>query len=102
MTLPEERWNSIEQARQFMLRLLDPKQTPGVPKRIRLDARARLKHFPSATEMALLCDVAETSVARRNVLLVIENESLKDEVAKLRKSIGTMHYMTLGKLGGKR
>lgn len=56
MTLPDERWRSIEQARQFMLRLLDPKQTPRVPKAIRLEARARVKHYPTPVEMTLLCE----------------------------------------------
>ena len=47
MTTTEEMLNAIDNARNFMYRLLDPKQTPRVPKSVRKDARDRLKHFPS-------------------------------------------------------
>lgn len=66
MTIPEERYRSIEQARQFMLRLLNPKATPGVPKKVRLESRARLKHFPTPAEMTLLCETAERKLHGSN------------------------------------
>ena len=47
MTIPDEMFNSLRNARHFMLALMDPKQTPKVPKEIRKRARDRLKHFPS-------------------------------------------------------
>ena len=54
MTVPDERYNSLRYAKIFLRSLLDPKQTPRVPKNIRQDARARLKHFPSDCELELL------------------------------------------------
>ena len=46
MTLPFERTNAVNNAREFLWRLLDPKETPRVPRRIRQMARSVLKHFP--------------------------------------------------------
>lgn len=51
MTLPEEMFNAIRSARHFMLALMDPKQTPKVPKEVRKRARDRLKHFPNEFEI---------------------------------------------------
>ena len=51
MTLPIERTNSIEWAREFLYALLDPKKTPRVPRAIRRRARAVLKHFPHRYDM---------------------------------------------------
>lgn len=47
MTMPEEMFNAIRNARMFMEALMDPTATPKVPKEIRKRARDRLKHFPS-------------------------------------------------------
>jgi hypothetical protein len=38
-------------ARQFLLDLLDSKKTPRVPKKIRLAARDRLRHFPAEYQL---------------------------------------------------
>lgn len=51
MTTIDERFQAIHNARSFMYRLMDPKQTPKVPKKIREEARARLKHFPHEFEV---------------------------------------------------
>jgi len=51
MTLPRERYNAVVNARAFFLSLLDPKQTPRVPKQIRLQAYQVLKHYPHPLEM---------------------------------------------------
>jgi uncharacterized small protein (DUF1192 family) len=47
MTTTEEMINAIDNARTFMYSLLDPKQTPRVPKSVRKYAKDRLKHFPT-------------------------------------------------------
>jgi hypothetical protein len=47
MTLPNERTRAIRNARNFLRSLLDPKQTPRVPKQIREQAYWVLRHFPS-------------------------------------------------------
>lgn len=47
MTLPHERTLAVTNTRAFLLSLLDPKQTPRVPKAIRMQARSLLKHYPN-------------------------------------------------------
>ncbi len=59
MTTTEERIFAIENARMFMLRLLDPKATPRVPRAIRQQARARLKHYPIVIEIERLVRLAD-------------------------------------------
>lgn len=54
MTMPNEMFNAIRNARHFMLALMNPKETPKVPKEIRKRARDRLKHFPSEYEISEL------------------------------------------------
>lgn len=51
MTLPDERYRAVRWAREFMYELMDPKKTPGVPKALREQARAVLRHYPSAWDM---------------------------------------------------
>jgi hypothetical protein len=51
MTLPNERRNSIIWTRDFLRSLLDPKETPGIPKKIRQRAHSLLRHYPSEYEM---------------------------------------------------
>ena len=51
MTLPDERTRAVLYARQFLLDLLDPKKTPGVPKSIRVRASMVLRHYPGTIEM---------------------------------------------------
>jgi len=46
MTLPQERSRAIEQTRNFLRDLLDPKKTPKIPKAIRTQAYWCLRHFP--------------------------------------------------------
>jgi hypothetical protein len=51
MTLPNERYRAIKNARDFLRSLLDPKQTPKVPRAIRREAYYALKHFPLDYEL---------------------------------------------------
>ena len=51
MTLPDERYRSVNYTREFLLKLLNPKETPRVPKDIRQWARRLLKHYPTPFEM---------------------------------------------------
>ncbi len=51
VTLPVERRRSVANARAFLRRLLDPRETPRVPKDIRREAYYCLKHFPSDLDM---------------------------------------------------
>lgn len=51
MTLPLERYRAVLSAREFLRALMDPKETPRVPREIRQRAKSVLKHFPSEYEM---------------------------------------------------
>jgi hypothetical protein len=55
MTLPDERYRSIQSAGDLLLRIAaHPKLTPGVPRRIREEAAAILRHYPGEWDLALL------------------------------------------------
>lgn len=60
MTLPDERFRSIKYAREFMRNLLDPKKTPRVPKEIRQQASAVLRHFPGEHDMIIVSKKSPT------------------------------------------
>lgn len=47
MTLPYERVNAINNTRDFLYDLMDPKVTPRIPKIIRRRAHGLLRHYPS-------------------------------------------------------
>lgn len=51
MTIPYERFRAVNQTRQFLFDLLDPKKTPRVPKDIRRQALWCLRHYPHQYEM---------------------------------------------------
>lgn len=51
MTLPDERYRSIQQARRLLQELCDPAMTPRVASGIRDRARGALRHFPSDQEL---------------------------------------------------
>lgn len=53
MTLPSERTRAVLWTRQFLQELLDPSKSPGVPRTVREQARMLLRHYPSASDMAL-------------------------------------------------
>jgi hypothetical protein len=48
MTLPDERYRAVVQTQRFLLRILT---TPRVPKAVKDEARACLRHYPSDYEM---------------------------------------------------
>ena len=51
MTLPLERTRSIRYTREFLYLLLDPKQTPRVPRPIRRMALDCLRHYPNYADL---------------------------------------------------
>jgi hypothetical protein len=57
MTMPNERYNAVIRAEQFLKDLCDPKKTPRVPKEFRKQAYYCLRHYPSKHHM----DVAENA-----------------------------------------
>jgi hypothetical protein len=46
MSLPEEEKRALEQTKNFLFDLLDPKKTPRVPRDVRKRASRCLKHYP--------------------------------------------------------
>ena len=58
MTLPDERYRAVRMAREFLYDLCDAKKTPGIPKRIRDQARGVLRHYPDDYHMNEAAKVA--------------------------------------------
>jgi hypothetical protein len=54
MTVPRERTNAVIFTESFLKSLLDPKQTPRVPKNVRQQAGHLLRHYPSQFEMEVI------------------------------------------------
>lgn len=51
MTLPDERYRAVLAAERFLKDLLDPSETPRVPRDIRKRASGILRHYPGAWDM---------------------------------------------------
>lgn len=51
MTLPDERYRALKQAKKLLEELCDPGRTPRVPSLVRDRARGALRHFPSDYEL---------------------------------------------------
>lgn len=54
MTLPDERYRAVQRAALFLQQLCNPAVTPRVPKEIRREAQAVLRHFPSTFDLKQL------------------------------------------------
>jgi hypothetical protein len=52
MTVPAERRRAIDNTREFLRALLDPRQTPRIPREIRRKAYWCLKHYPTEYDMS--------------------------------------------------
>ncbi len=46
MSVPKEEKEALSMAWEFLFQLLAPKETPGVPLKIRKTARQILRHYP--------------------------------------------------------
>jgi hypothetical protein len=62
MTLPDERYRAVVQTQRFLLRLLT---TPRVPKAIKDEARACLRHYPSEYDMKKVSQTSADIFAER-------------------------------------
>jgi hypothetical protein len=82
MTLPDERYRSIQMAEQLLKDLCDPKRTPKVSKEIRLRAMTALRHYPGVYDLAQLEQAAPHVVQQRmeplhKMVLQYSNEDLR-------------------------
>jgi hypothetical protein len=62
MTLPDERYRAVMQTQRFLLRLLT---TPRVPKAVKDEARACLRHYPSEYDMKKVSQTSADIFAER-------------------------------------
>jgi hypothetical protein len=62
MTLPDERYRAVVQTQRFLLRILT---TPRVPKAVKDEARACLRHYPSDWDMNRAAEGAPDVFAKR-------------------------------------
>lgn len=53
MTIPSERTRAVINTHKFLLQLLNPKETPRVPREIRKMARRLLRHYPTGSDIYL-------------------------------------------------
>lgn len=66
MTLPDERYRAIQRAGDLLLRIAaHPKITRGVPKRIREEAAAILRHYPGEFDLIQMERAAPHIVQQR-------------------------------------
>jgi len=62
MTLPDERYRAVVQTQRFLLEILT---TPRVPKAIKDQARACLRHYPNAYDMSKAAQTSPDIFAER-------------------------------------
>jgi len=62
MTLPDERYRAVLQTQRFLLRILT---TPRVPKTVKDEARACLRHYPSEYDMKQVSHTSADIFAER-------------------------------------
>lgn len=56
MTLPDERYRSLVQTKEFLESLISTKKTPRVPGKIRMHALMCLRHWPDNYHLSLMCE----------------------------------------------
>jgi hypothetical protein len=52
MTIPYERAQAIVNTETFLMQLIRPKDTPGVPKSVRNTAKWLLRHYPTKGDIS--------------------------------------------------
>ena len=82
MTLPDERYRAVVQTQRFLLRILT---TPRVPKAVKDEARACLRHYPSEYDMKKVSQTSADVFAERiedvERMFKAYEEKLKNEQA---------------------
>lgn len=65
MTLPDERYRAIQRTRHFLMSLMDPKETPRVPRAVRGEAYRLLRHYPSDWDLESLAEKSPDVIIER-------------------------------------
>ena len=65
MTLPDERYRAVRETRRFLQSLLSVAATPGMPRVVRSQAAALLRHYPSDWDLDQLAAAAPEVLAQR-------------------------------------
>jgi len=65
MTLPDERYRSLVQTKNFLIELLNTQKTPRVPKIIRQRAHSLLRHWPDDYHLDLMCENMPGAFAKK-------------------------------------
>ncbi len=64
MTLPDERYRAVQNTRRFLQDLMDPKKTPKIPRTIREQAYAMLRHYPNDYDLDRLSEKSPDVIIR--------------------------------------
>ena len=83
MTLPDERYRSIQITEALLSDLCNSKATPGVPREIRQRAAQCLRHYPGSYDLAQLEVAAPHVVQQRmeplhRMITAYDSQQLKD------------------------
>ena len=82
MTLPDERYRSLRGAAEFLQQLTDPRQTPRIPRKIRDQAHAVLRHYPGSWYIDELARRAPDLLAQEIEpvhRMILQHEQLKNK-----------------------
>jgi hypothetical protein len=84
MTLPDERYRAIMQAREFLTRLSFSSEIKRVPLAVRQEARRLLRHYPSDWDLAQIEQYAPHVIQERMEPLykMVKQHEMAESVAK--------------------
>jgi hypothetical protein len=90
MTLPDERYRSIQAARELLVDLTDPKVTPRLPRMLRLRAAHCLRHYPGDHDMKQLEHAAPHVIQQRMEPLykMLKQHEMADSVTEDYRAAG--------------
>lgn len=80
MTLPDERYRALKQAKKLMEELCDPGRTPRVPSLIRDRARGALRHFPSDYELDQMAEDCPELLDKRPFSVYTNGKMIGDKI----------------------
>lgn len=78
MTLPDERYRAMKCGYEFLLELIDPKKTPGVPKRIRQQAGWVLRHYPTTYHFDMIAEALPDHFDKKPFMVRLRERNVND------------------------